>query len=105
MEFITSIDDFSIGMCVMCFYDGKMLDDLRVIRISRATGEEQPKLEVESMFLFPGQRFRFGASPLLSGPERNEEWVMLREGLGGEDTFSQRELPYRFGKTSVIPDN
>ena len=104
MEFITSIDDFSIGMCVMCFYDGKMLDDLRVIRISRATGEEKPKLEVESMFLFPGKRFRFGISPFLNGPGRNEEWVMLREGSDGEDTFSQQELTYRFGRT-VAPGN
>lgn len=100
MEFITSIDDFSIGMCVVCFYDGRMLDDLRVVRISRATGDEKPKLELESMILFPGKRFRFGVSPLLSGSRRNDEWVMLGEESGGEDTFSRQELPYRFGKTS-----
>lgn len=106
MEFITSIDDFSIGMCVVCFYDGRMLDDLRVVRISRATGDEKPKLELESMILFPGKRFRFVASPLFGAPKRNDEWVMLREeGLFGEDTFSQQELPCKFRKMPTASGN
>ncbi|MBP9751631.1 MAG: hypothetical protein KBD19_02110 [Candidatus Moranbacteria bacterium] len=98
MDHITSIDDFEVGMDVECFYDGKLLDNLRVVAVYAGAGSEKPSVELKSVIASPGNTFRFSDSMLFGERGYVGEWLHIREGLFGEDSFSWRELPYTFRK-------